>query len=524
MKTSNILKVFAAFSFAAVLNSCTANFVEYNTNKFGVTETELEWDNLRTGGLFAQMERNVLIFGDGVNLSSDYQIVQDLVANTYAQYTAPTITKDNGKHTGSYTMIPQWCRAMFNYKFTGCMSAYTTLAAAASENPAVLALANIVKVAAMHTVTDYYGPIPYTKVGQSLNAEYDSQETVYRAMLAELDESINVLKEFYTAGNTSLLENYDIIYSGSISSWIKFASSLRLRLAMRLSYVEPSLAKTEAEKSIADGVMEAVSDAAVISHGKILYDHPIYTINFEFNDADCQSTAAIESFLGGYNDPRLAVYMKPAADGKYHGVRMGVHTANWDNYKNPAGKVSSSNISANTELFWMYASEVYFLRAEGALRGWNMGGNAKDLYEQGITASFEERGVSGAAAYIANNTNKPADFTDAVAAANAKATTDITIAYDTAASFEKNLERIQTQKWIAMFPLGTEAWAEIRRTGYPKLFPPVVNDEPTVCPNGVKRVPFDTEEYTKNPEEVAKAVALLGGPDNAGTKLWWDKK
>lgn len=525
MKTMNILKVFAAVSFAAaVLSSCTKMFEDYNTNKHGYTDEELEWDNLRTGGLFAQMVRRVIIFADGELLSSDYQIVQNLIADTYAGYTAPSGSFYNGKHTGSYTMINGWCRAMYNYKYTGCMSAYTNLMKNAEGNEPLIALANIVKVAAMHTVTDYYGPIPYSKVGQSLNAEYDSQEEVYHQMLAELDDAIDVLNKFYMAGNTSLLSNYDIIYDGNITSWIKFANSLRLRLAMRLSYVEPALAKTEAEKSVAGGVMEAVADAAIISHDKIIYDHPIYTINYEFNDGDCEASAAIESFLSGYKDPRLAVYVKPAADGKYHGMRQGVQGSVWDDYRYVSGKVSPVNIASKTPLFWMYASEIYFLRAEGALRGWNMGGTAKALYEQGIKTSFEERSVNGADTYITDNTSKPADYVDNVASNNASATTAITIAYNESADFETNLERIITQKWIAMFPLGTEAWAEVRRTGYPKLFPAVVNDAPSICPNGAKRVPYDTDEAGKNPEGYAQALAKLGGPDTAGTKLWWDKK
>lgn len=530
MKTSNIIKVFAAAAIScAAFSSCQSLYEDYNTNHHEVSNEMLDRDNLRNGGLFRQLETSVIIFGDGKNLHSDYQIVQNLVADTYAGYTAPTIAKDGGKHTGTYYMNEQWCRAMFNYKYTGCMSAYSDLVAIEGVSDAVLALADVLKVAAMHTVTDYYGPIPYTKVGQSINAEYDSQELVYKTMFTELDNAIDVLENFILAGNTTLLEDYDYVYGGNLTSWVKFANSLRLRLAIRCAYVESALAKAEAEKSIASsiGVMDAASDYAHIDHNALVYEHPIYHINYQFNDGDCAASANVESILGGYGDPRLPVYMKAAADGKYHGVRMGVKTSNWEPYRYTAGNVSGNNIAPNADLVWMYASEVYFLRAEGALRGWNMGGTAKELYETGVKTSFEERGVSGAETYLANSTAVPADYAapaNCSGSSSASAVSKITIKFDEGATFEQNLERIITQKWIAMFPLGTEGWAEYRRTGYPKLFAPVNNDDTANCTNGAKRIPFPDTEYTNNGEEVAKAVVLIGGNDNAGVKLWWDKK
>ena len=93
--------------------------------------------------------------------------------------------------------------------------------------------------------------------------------------------------------------------------------------------------------------------------------------------------------------------------------------------------------------------------------------------------------------------------------------------------FEKSLEQIITQKWIAIFSLGLEAWAEHRRTGYPKLLPAVENKDPNNSVNvtiGPRRLPFPADEYTGNPKYIDQAVEMLNGPDAAGTKLWWDKK
>ena len=93
---------------------------------------------------------------------------------------------------------------------------------------------------------------------------------------------------------------------------------------------------------------------------------------------------------------------------------------------------------------------------------------------------------------------------------------------------ETALERIITQKWIAIFPLGNEAWAEYRRTGYPKLAPvPEDCDKSggTVTPEyGARRIPYPSEEYAENNANVLDAIQKLGGADNAGTRIWWDKK
>ncbi len=180
----------------------------------------------------------------------------------------------------------------------------------------------------------------------------------------------------------------------------------------------------------------------------------------------------------------------------------------------------------------MNAAEVYFLRAEGALRGWNMrGGTAQSYYETGIQTSFSDYSVNGSAGYIVYNTSTAAPYTDPVNAANnvpagSPILSTITIHWQSGAPLETNLEQIITQKYLAMFPNGQEAWTEFRRTGYPKRWPAVLNySGGTISTQAqIRRIPYPTAEYTKNPTGLAGAASLLGGPDNGGTKLWWDQK
>lgn len=517
-----------------VMVGCTSSFESFNTNEHEATEEQMSYDNLKTGAFFRQLQRSVVFFKDGTYLDSDYQISQNVLADSYAGYLAPTVASNNGMHTGSYYMTENWSKALFDYTFTSAMPAWLQITNVTEElaQDEVAALATIVKVASMHRVTDYYGPIPYCNFGGSLENTYDSQEEVYNRFFEELDDAIDILTE-YVAGNpdATILADYDYVYGGDAEQWVKFANSLRLRLAMRVVYANPTLAQEEAEKSVSNsiGVMTSSSDIASLKHSSMLtYYHPIYEINKNMNDGDTQMGASMDSYLNGYKDPRLPIYFEPASDGAYHGVRNGIHTTNWNVYRNAAGKVSAPAANASsTEIVWMTASEVYFLRAEGALRNWSMGDTAGNLYGQGVRTSFEECGAGSADAYLADDSSKPADFIDNTGNNNGiAAQSTITIAWDEAADFETKLERIITQKWIAMYPNGPEAWAEFRRTGYPKLLPVVNNDS-----NGavsmtaqIRRVPFSTDEYRDNASGVAAGIAALGGADNAGTKLWWDKK
>jgi Susd and RagB outer membrane lipoprotein len=173
----------------------------------------------------------------------------------------------------------------------------------------------------------------------------------------------------------------------------------------------------------------------------------------------------------------------------------------------------------------MTAAEVWFLKAEAALRGWANAGDVETDYNTGITTSFTQWGVSSST-YLTDNTSTETAYTDPRNSGNnSPALSTITIAWDPTASQEVMLQRIITQKWIAMFPDGQEAWADYRRTGYPQLFPVVNNfSGGTISTTTqIRRLAYPSNEYTTNSAAVTAAVAtLLNGPDNGGTRLWWD--
>lgn len=148
----------------------------------------------------------------------------------------------------------------------------------------------------------------------------------------------------------------------------------------------------------------------------------------------------------------------------------------------------------------MTAAESFFLRAEGALRGWDMGGTAKSFYEQGVRMSFEENNAAGVDDYLADHTSTPGAFADNVGSDNYTFSSRVTPAWDDNAGFEAQLERIITQKWIANYPDGPEGWSEYRRTGYPEVIPVVRNSSNGTIDTQlqVRRLPYTRDEKINN--------------------------
>lgn len=516
--------------------ACTKNFEKWNTNPHDATEEMTQTDNLRTGAFFAQMQRNVVLFRDGSNLTSDYQVAQGLTSDAYSGYIAPTGTWFGGVHNGSYSFITGWIERTFTSGFGSVMPPWYDIKTIADAQglPEVSALATIVKVQGMHRVADAYGPIPYNNFSTgSLQTNYSSVQDIYTKFFTELDESIDLLTAYAQANpNNTILRSYDYIYNGNVANWVKFANTLRLRLAMRVVNADATLAKTEAEKSIANpfGVISTVNERAALQRSeRLTYYHPLQEIAYSFNAGEARMSASMDVYMNGYADPRRAAYFTRADDGNFHGVRQGILTSVWTPYTGP--KISNLNMSVSTTpIVWITAAESYFLRAEGALRGWSMGGTAQDFYNQGISMSFVENGLQAtdAATYAANTTLAPIAFTDnsGQSGNNAPAPGTITIKWNDADPFATNLERIITQKWIALYPDGPEGWAEFRRTGFPKLLPVVSNQSngTILSDKQVRRIPFPQSEYNTNAAGVQSGIAALGGPDGGGTPLWWDKR
>lgn len=515
--------------------SCTKNFLEKNTNQENATDEMMTWDGLSTGSAFSQMVRNVIptfqLIGDEEYGSANYQVIEDLAGNLFAGYTGNVQTGFNANNVYNIT-ARDWYEKMFNDAYTRAIGSWEELDASREDFPEAAAMGDIVKVLLMHRVTDTYGPIPYSQIGSGVvTMEYDSQESIYRKFFEELDSAIEVLTTFWQAQpSTKVLEDYDNVYSGNIGSWLKLANTLRLRLAMRVVYADNALAMQQAEIAInhVAGLMATSADlAAVHKPSAGVWENPLYQIQYVFDDARIGAT--IETYMNGYNDPRRAKYFTAGSDGSYHGVRNGIDiNANYA----ASGLLSRINATINDDLMWMNPAEAWFLQAEYWLRK-NDNAKAQECYEQGVRVSFDVSGVSGADNYLADSESTPGTFTDVVSGGNSYNTklTDVAVAWNNGDNFEKKLERIITQKYIAIYPEGQEAWSEFRRTGYPKVIPYSVNRSNGAIDTQrqIRRLNWPSSEYRTNSANVNAAVSILNGEsslgrgDNGGSRVWWDK-
>ncbi len=527
------VKYMMLFAFIiSLIASCTKKYSGYNTDPYKPTAQMLEADGYSTGKNFPDMFNAVTPAGDvasGTDFVNQYQLAYSLAGDVFSGFMGQAGDWAGNSNNLTYNFIPGWINQEFNLA-GALMAAWKNVKNVTdiSGDSLQFSVAQIIKIAGMSKATDMYGPIPYSALESgSFTPAYDAQDKIYYSMLTELSRAVGILSKLGAAGGKPLAK-YDMIYGGDYLKWARFGNSLKLRLAMRIVYADRAKAQQYAEEAINSpaGVMSAKADNALYQKGGTSFNfkNPLRTLCEDYLEA--RMGASMQSILYGYNDSRIAVYFRPSSlpghTAEYVGIRAGIAVV-----RSAYQPFSYLNVTNETPMPWMTAAEVYFLRAEGALRGWNMGGTAKDLYESGIKASFDETGAALPAGYLSNNTSKPANYVDyANNGNNAIARSTITIQWNDAAGFEESLERIITQKWIGLYPNGQEAWSEFRRTGYPKIFPIALDRSGgTVDVNKqVRRLPYPLAQYQQNSAQVQKGVALLGGPDIGKTNLWWDKK
>lgn len=367
------------------------------------------------------------------------------------------------------------------------------------ESQNMLAIGKIMRAYIFQCGTDTWRDIPYTdalKIREgTLLPKYDKQEDIYPALLKELKEAADILAQ----GHSDLLGDGDILFGGDIEKWQKFANSLRLRMAMRISGVDAALAKSTVEEVLANPdkypVMEDNDDNAFFYwQGTNPYEEPWFT-DSKGRDDHGMSDVMVNILLD-LDDPRLPVYALPAtSDGQYRGYTIGAAT-----------QPNLTTISRIGDRFradpkgfspYMRYSEVKFLIAEAALRGFNTGGvTAEAAYNDAVRGSLEENGVG-------------ADAIEAYLAGKGK--------------FAGTLDQIYLQQWIALFKQGLEAWSLYRRTGIPETHYVAPGSPYTGHNSPPFRYPYPDNESTLNGANIGPFVSEV--TDYFwGKKMWWDTR
>ncbi|MBE4950245.1 SusD/RagB family nutrient-binding outer membrane lipoprotein [Chryseobacterium culicis] len=539
IKTIKTLVFGAAVLFSA--SGCTNDFDQYNQEKLGGPENFYA-DFIAVVNPMKSIQRG---------LQSDYQLYPNLSADMYSGMFSTATPFNGGVNNLTYSMMDGWNNRIiarqqdiFNYSIIIDNAAKNNYQGV--DFTGTFAVKKILKVITAARVSDSHGPVVYSKY-ETPNpngvTDFDSQQDAYNYFIADLTAAIADLQKVIAMPATknvedrSSLKNADLVYGGNMAQWAKFANSLKLRLAMRMSYADPAKSKQYAEEALASsaGLITDNADNALISVGQSELSFIIYSWG------DCLIGAPLMAYMNGYNDPRLPAYAIPASDptlqGKYIGIRQGIDLLNgkstYGGFSQPQAKSANGDYFSGTDgkMKLFTAAETWFLKAEAALRGYAGAGDIQTNYTTGVQQSFGEWGKSAnVAAYLADNTSTEAPYVDPknadnnIALGNPQLST-ITIAWNNGDTNERKLERIITQKWLSLYPNGPEAWAEQRRTGYPILFKVRKNDSGGAISTDamIRRIPFtiDTKTSLYNYQQAAQ---MLNGPDTGGTKLWWDKK
>ena len=516
-------------------SGCTDNFESDNAVKGAFDDAAKELDYQKYSMPLQVVQSGIYFqynWGDGINWP--WQLTQALQHDMYSGFFHDPTSKFCDKNS-VYNINTGWSNAAWNYTYKYIFP--TAYKAEINSKGVELArhyygITKILKVELMHRIADTYGPIVYTKFGSQDANVIDSQQEAYMAFFKDLDEGIEVLDKYLKdGGDSKAFDRHNMLNcKDGIKGWIKFANSLRLRLAIRISNVDKQTAAKEVKKAFENsyGVLENSDETIQVSgHG---YSNPLYGVA---GWGEVYMGATMASILNGYEDPRREVWFNKATleghTNEWLGIPQGVLMHEGDpNYYNVYSSFNTTFTKRGTDTpaVLMTAAEIWFLRAEAALRGYTTE-NVQVCYEKGIETSFAQWGVTGVVRYLADNTSKPLPYTEYVPKSGGKnmpALITITVKWNDAAAKEEKLERIITQKWLACFPESYEAWAEQRRTGYPRLFKVQTNNSGGTISTQemIRRLPFSTDDASKDPAQYQFLKDALGGSDVGGTRLWWD--
>jgi hypothetical protein len=388
-------------------------------------------------------------------------------------------------------------------------------------NPAIWGPATVLQIWTFENLTDIWGDIPYAQAlgadstGGTLTPVYDKQQDIYTSFFSRLADAVAAMEATDSTG----LGSADPLYGGDVKKWVKFANSLRARLAMHVVNVDPGTANTQLTAALSDpgGVFASNDDnAKIVWPGDGVYDNP-WADNFKTRD-DHRMSNTLMNLMVPYGDPRVPIYAQPVLDSTIYpngfgGMPNGLNAdtaGTWFNVASRPGLVfypgatSYGPFGDGSGLRWpsfiMTYAEVMFIKAEAAQR--SMGGltpaEAATDYYAGIQASMDQWGVTDEAAVTAFEAKSGIAYTPGIPA---------------------GLDQIAIQKYVAFYSDGTQAWVDWRRTCEPVTLHAGPNAIVDFIP---RRFEYSQTEYSVNGANVNAALAQMGGQDDFATRMWWD--
>ena len=476
-------------------------------------------------------------------------------------------TNYGGRHTLDNNEMSRIWTSFYTQSLKNIIDAqYRTAEDAEKVN--INSVLRIYRVYLMSIVTDTYGDAPFSEAGLGFlegkfNPKYDKQEDIYNAFFLELEDAVNKIDP------TKDKVTGDLIYAGDVTKWQQLANSLRLRFAMRISNVNPTKAQTEFENALAANggvITDASSDALIkymtiaFSFGQEAYSdyrgNSLSQLLFGNDPANNPSYLCSTFFNQLYNsgDPRTFKISRCYYDGLMSAtspdnrvditqemIEKGIDFSprdpgaySWEPWptgydsdicaelavNNPSvtatmarevePKLANNFLKSDNPGVVMTSAEVKFLMAEATVKKWNVGSvSAEDLYKQGVRAAMD---------FLTDNygctATTDAEFDAFIQDKGAFGHTD-----------NQKLEAINTQAWILHFTNPAECWANVRRSGYPKLKSPAEYGFGQYLTGGTEipvRLCYPVLESSYNKKSYNEAIERMGGTDNWHSLLWWD--
>lgn len=374
-----------------------------------------------------------------------------------------------------------------------------------NESNNMTQVAKILQQYLFWTITDRWGDVPYSQAllgAKNANPKFDRQEDIYKGMIAALTTAVGKFDGSAIRG--------DLMFGGDVASWKRFANSLRMLMSIQLSKRFPAAgayAATEFSKALSDagGYIANNAQNAVLNFPGGNFKNPwfnLYNGRKDFGqskpmtDLMVSLTDARQAAYGGANqDPSAADANNTSNVGVPYGVKRATAEAFTAANTNWARILRGDLRKENSPQVILSAANVALARAEAANLGWTSEDVAA-VYKRGIELSHEQWGLSVSAAYLAQ---------ESVALGGGAAA---------------NTRKIATQRYIALYPDGMQAWNLWRRTGVPTLTP--APDASNTSKQIPRRYTYGQSEYTSNKVNVEAAAAALTGGDKQDSKVWWD--
>jgi hypothetical protein len=477
-------KIFLILTAAVMAVSCSDNLEDLNQNIKDPTAVSGE-------SLFASAQKQLAdqVVTPNVNLNNLRLWTQQLQETTYT---------DESQYDQITRAIPDnhW-REIYRDVLKDLDEAARVISETDNDltnalKPNKLAIIEVLTVYAYSNLVETYGDVPYSEALDidNLLPAYDDGLTIYKDLIARLNSAIGGMN----TGVGSFSDTEDMMYSGDVSHWKKFANSLKLRMGIMLSDVDAGLSKSTVESAVTSGVFTSNADNGSYMYSAAAPNNNPMNDNLVLSGRnDYVAAVTIIDIMNDLEDPRRPVYFTDV-DGEYIGGEIGEISA-YPDYSHVADRL----VDPTEPGVLLSYVEVRFLMAEAAARGYSVGGDAATHYAAGITASFDYWGAEDVAAYLA----KPeVDYASALA---------------TSTSSPAWKQVIGTQAYLGLYNRTFASYLSIRRLDYPILA------EPTGAESGFPtRYLYPVGEQTLNEDNYNAASTAIGG-DAPETRLFWDK-